>query len=117
MTDRQVSHERNREPRADTIRRQLLIAFMLLAAFPAFVTSQSSVLSSTFWAGDLRLDTNPDSEAWANAPRVTADRDYFGNPIPGPPTEVRSRWTKEHLYLLYMIVALILLLLVSRWTS
>jgi hypothetical protein len=79
---------------------QQLIALMLLAAFPAVLTNESSVLSSTFAAGDVRLDTNPNSEIWANAPRVTVDRDYFGDPIPGPPTEFRSRWTKEHLYLL-----------------
>ena len=77
-----------------------LIALVLLAAFSAVQTKESSVLSSTFAAGNLRLDTNPNSEIWANAPRVTVDRDYFGNPIPGPPTEFRSRWTKEHLYLL-----------------
>jgi hypothetical protein len=79
---------------------QQLIALTLLAACSAFVTNESSFLSSTFSAGDLRLDTNPNSEIWANAPRVTVDRDYFGDPIPGPPTEFRSRWTKEHLYLL-----------------
>ena len=77
-----------------------LFALVLLAAFLAVQTKESSVLSSTFAAGNLRLDTNPNSEIWANAPRVTVDRDYFGNPIPGPPTEFRSRWTKEHLYLL-----------------
>jgi hypothetical protein len=79
---------------------QQLTALMLVAAFSTVLTKESSVLSSTFAAGDLRLDTNPNSELWANAPRVTVDRDYFGDPIPGPPTEFRSRWTKEHLYLL-----------------
>jgi hypothetical protein len=77
-----------------------LITLMLLAAFPAVVTNESSVLSSTFSAGDLRLETNPNSEIWASAPRVTVDRTYFGDRIPGPPTEFRSRWTKEYLYLL-----------------
>ena len=32
---------------------------------------------------------------------MVADRDKAGQPIPGPPTEIRSRWTKENLYLLY----------------
>jgi hypothetical protein len=73
---------------------------MLLAAFSAVVTNQSSVLSSTFSAADLRLETSPNHEMWAKAPRVLVDRDYFGNQIPGLPTEFRSRWTKEHLYLL-----------------
>ena len=30
------------------------------------------------------------------------ERDYLGAVIDGPPTEVRSRWTSEHLYLLYI---------------
>jgi hypothetical protein len=79
-----------------------LVAFLALALCSAFQVTQPSVLSSTFSAGDLRLDTDPNSDMWANAPRVTAGRDYFGQPIPGPPTEIRSRWTKEHLYLLYI---------------
>ena len=44
----------------------------------------------------------PRAPIWAKAPRVTADRNYLGEPIAGPPTEIRSRWTKEHLYLLYI---------------
>jgi hypothetical protein len=30
------------------------------------------------------------------------NRDYLGHEIAGPPTEVRSRWTNENLYLLYI---------------
>jgi len=78
------------------------IALLVLALWSAFQTTQSSVLSSTFSAVALRLDTNPGSEIWAKAPRVTADSDYFGKPVPGSPTEIRSRWTKDHLYLLYI---------------
>ena len=102
MTERQFFHEHNFGPRSDSIAIRLPIALILLAACPVFVTTQSSVLPSAFSAGDVPLDTNPESEIWANAPRVTADRDYFGNRIPGPATEIRSRWTKEHLYLLYI---------------
>ena len=79
-----------------------LVALLMFASWSAFATTQTSVLTSTFATANLPLDTNPASEIWANAPRVTLDRDYFGNPIPGPPTEVRSRWTKAHLYLLYI---------------
>ena len=77
-----------------------LFAVMLLAAFFAVQTNESSVLSSTFAAVDLRLDTNPNSEIWTKAPRVSVDRDYLGNRIPGLPTQFRSRWSKDHLYLL-----------------
>jgi len=32
---------------------------------------------------------------------VVVDRDYFGQPVTGPPMEVRSRWTARHVYLLF----------------
>ena len=44
----------------------------------------------------------PTAADWAKAPRVHRRSRYVGQPIPGPPTEIRSRWTKEHLYLLYI---------------
>ena len=33
---------------------------------------------------------------------MTASRNYVGEPIAGPPTEIRSRWTNANLYLLYI---------------
>jgi hypothetical protein len=77
-----------------------LIAAALMLIIGA--TFQSGVLTSAYSPRDLELDTNPESDTWAQAPRITIDRNYLGESIPGPPTEVRSRWTKEHLYLLYI---------------
>ena len=51
---------------------------------------------------DLELNPDPRSEDWVKAPGVTAHLDKYGRAVPGPPTEIRSRWTKEHLYLLYI---------------
>jgi homoserine O-acetyltransferase/O-succinyltransferase len=61
----------------------------------------SEPLESLFSDRDLDLTLDPKSPAWADAPRVTASRDFLGQPISGPPTEIRSRWTKDHLYLHY----------------
>lgn len=77
----------------------LLVAFGLLAA-PA--ASQPAVLESTASAKDLALTTDPNGEVWATAPRVQAGRDRMGNPVPGRPTEIRSRWTRQHLFLLFI---------------
>jgi hypothetical protein len=60
------------------------------------------VLESAYAPKDFELTADPDSPQWAKAPRVIASRDYLGEPIPGPPTEIRSRWTNDHLYLLYI---------------
>jgi hypothetical protein len=60
------------------------------------------VLESAESAAELPLSTNPNDEVWAKAPSVLASRGRMGDPVPGPPTEIRSRWTKQHLYLLFI---------------
>lgn len=60
------------------------------------------VIESTFAAQDFELSADPTRPEWKDAPRVTAGRNYLNEAIPGPPTEIRSRWTKTHLYLLYI---------------
>jgi hypothetical protein len=81
--------------------RTLMITFISLA-FLAPQADVGSVLESTYSSRDFDLHPDPARAEWAKAPRVIADRDYLGEPIPGPPTEIRSRWTREHLYLLYI---------------
>ena len=77
-----------------------LIVAVMLAAF-AGGAQESAVLISQFSSQDLGLDTDAKGAVWSKAPPAVADRNYLGEPIAGPPTEIRSRWTKEHLYLLY----------------
>jgi hypothetical protein len=61
----------------------------------------STVLESARLERDVELHPDPNSPEWVNAPRVVADRDYLAKPL-APPTEIRSRWTKQYLYLLYV---------------
>lgn len=63
---------------------------------------EPGVLSSRFSPTDLELSTDPAGPVWAKATGVIAGKNYLAEPIPGPPTEIRSRWTKAHLYLLYI---------------
>ncbi len=51
---------------------------------------------------DFELTADPSRPEWKDAPRVLMTRDYLGVPIAAAPTEVRSRWTDGHLYLLYI---------------
>lgn len=53
-------------------------------------------------AVDFDLDPDPARSEWKDAPAVTMSRDYLGQPIAGAASEVRSRWTKDNLYLLYI---------------
>ena len=71
------------------------VATLAAAADPA------AVLESSHTAHDADLTADPKNAFWSNAPHVTADRNYLGQPIPGAPTVIRSRWSDQNLYLLY----------------
>jgi len=51
---------------------------------------------------DVGPDPDPGSSFWKAAPVVIADRDPFGKAVPGHRTEIRSRWTDQNLYLLFI---------------
>jgi len=56
---------------------------------------------SAYAAQEVELDTDPQSAFWQGAPLVYAEVDNWGHVVPGYRTKVRSRWTKNNLYLLY----------------
>ena len=81
-----------------------MFAWMAPAVVVAMTVQAGSpgVIESAHSAKDIDLVADPTTADWRDAPRVTIDLDYFGKPVAGPPTEVRSRWTNTHLYLLYI---------------
>lgn len=50
---------------------------------------------------DCQPHTNLSSAFWRSAPVTFLSQSAFGKPLPGPVTEVRSRWSSNHLYLLF----------------
>jgi hypothetical protein len=76
-------------------------AVFLLVLTGACATA-SDTIESKRAARDVPADTDPNSAFWRGAPAVFAERDNFGNPVPGYPTEIRSRWTPANLYLLFI---------------
>jgi hypothetical protein len=84
--------------------RRTFLAAAASASLPALraAADASAVIESASSSGDFDLSANPESAQWAKAPRVTANRDYLDQPIAGPATEIRSCWTKQNLYLLYL---------------
>jgi hypothetical protein len=79
----------------------LCLLFMTSAAYAQDADS-SGVFKSIYAAQDVSLETNPRSEFWREAVPVYAEVDVRGSVVPNHRTEVRSRWTKENLYLLYV---------------
>jgi Carbohydrate family 9 binding domain-like len=75
-----------------------LLTFLLFLA----AADPAAVLESTYSRRDFDLTADPNSELWATAPHVAADRNYLGQLIPGAPTGIRSRWSDRYLYLLFI---------------
>ena len=50
---------------------------------------------------DAALDTNAASSFWTAAAPVYIEGDKYGKAVPGYRSEIRSRWTKNNLYLLF----------------
>jgi hypothetical protein len=61
----------------------------------------TAVFESLFAERDFDLTADPTRPEWANAPRIVAGKSYDSTPVAGPPMEVRSRWTRDYLYLSY----------------
>lgn len=72
-----------------------LIALALQADGPGRIESKYS-------AQEFALTADPDSPAWKGVKPVVAANDRYGKPVPGHSTEIRSRWTKDHIYLLFI---------------
>jgi hypothetical protein len=58
--------------------------------------------TSIYAAEDVRLQTDVGSEFWQGAVPVHAERDNYGKFVAHHRTEIRSRWTKHNLYLLFV---------------
>jgi hypothetical protein len=75
----------------------------LIATFlPVLLYGQTAVLEGRYAGADFELTADPRSLAWRSTQGVVMESDYFGSHVPNHRTEVRSRWTKEYLYLLYV---------------
>ena len=59
------------------------------------------VIESRFAANELEMTADPARADWQDVSPAVIDRDMWGKPLAGRPTEIRSRWSRTHLYLLY----------------
>lgn len=80
---------------ARTLSMLLLFSGMAAAADPA-------VIESMHTAQDVSLDLNPTSPFWRATSPVYLEKDTFGKLVPRYRTEVRTRWTKNNIYFLFV---------------
>ena len=80
---------------------RLPILTLLIAACSPLLPAQV-VIKSVRADADVSLSTNPKSAFWRGAQPVYMESDTHGNPVPKYRTEVRTRWTKQNLYFLFI---------------
>lgn len=78
------------------------ILLIVLAVCVGAGAQSPAVMQSSRADRDVAPDANPESGFWKSAPAVFGANDNFGNPVPGLKTEIRSRWTKDNLYFLFI---------------
>lgn len=76
----------------------LVLMFML----PLKTIAEGGVLTSSRAQQDVALQLDPKLRFWKEATVAIAERNPHGAPLPRYRTEIRSRWTKENLYLLFV---------------
>jgi len=59
-------------------------------------------IESKHIARDFALTADPDAPQWKGVKGVFTENDQMGRPVPGHRTEIRSRWTNENIYFLFV---------------
>lgn len=65
------------------------------------VDELKTMLPSMGAKDDWEPNADPESAVWTGTERVAVEKTFFGDPSPLPGTQVHSRWTRKHLYLLF----------------
>lgn len=80
--------------------KQLCLALALCA--PAGFADGPGVIVSHRASADFALTADPDAAPWRGVAGIFMDQDPKEQSVPGHRTEVRSRWTNNNLYFLYI---------------
>lgn len=74
----------------------------LLICCSAYTFASDPIILSTWAESDPRLVTNPASSFWRGSEPTYIETDTNGTPQPKYRTEIRTRWTKQNLYILFV---------------
>jgi hypothetical protein len=79
---------------------RVFAAFLLSAT--CVVAADNNVIESTRAPHDVIPQADPSSAFWQHAQPIYAEKDPHGQPVLDHRTEVRSRWTKNNIYFLFI---------------
>lgn len=77
------------------------LVVVLLGSVTA-LAADHAVVESIHAQQDVPLKLDPTSPFWSGSHPVYMEKDTFGQAVPGYRTEVRTRWTKDNLYFLFI---------------
>jgi hypothetical protein len=75
---------------------------MLLLSSSMAAAADQAVIESIHAAQDVSLDLDPTSPFWRASSPVYIENDALGKVVPRYRTEVRTRWTKNNIYFLFV---------------
>jgi DUF1365 family protein len=80
---------------------KLLLIWLLFVTELASAADQA-IIASVRAAQDVGLDLDPTSQFWQVSSPVYVEKDTLGRVVPRYRTEVRTRWTKNNIYFLFV---------------
>ena len=75
---------------------------LFLAAAVPLLAQAPAVITSRYAAADFSLTADPGAPQWKDEPVIVAGNDARGEAVPGHRTEIRSRWTHNNIYFLFV---------------
>jgi hypothetical protein len=78
-----------------------MLAIVLLSSVTA-IAADPAVFESVRASQDVALSLDPSTPFWRGGTPIYMEKDSFGKAVPGYRTEVRTRWTKNNLYFLFV---------------
>ena len=64
--------------------------------------AQSDLIVSRYSSSNFALTADPQAPQWKEIAGIVADRNSLGQGVAGHATQVRSRWTRDYLYFLFI---------------
>jgi len=80
----------------------LIRVLVVLIPWCASAFAVDPIIRSTWAESDPSLDTNPTSSFWSGSKPIYMEADNYGKALPKYRTEIRTRWTKQNLYILFV---------------
>lgn len=80
----------------------ICIVAVLVTCAGSLSADDDATIQSMWTESDVILNTNPASSFWRGSLPVYMDSDAHGRPDPKYRTEIRTRWTAENLYFLFV---------------